>query len=345
MQATLPLELQELIIDLLRFCSADLKVCSLVCRAWLPRSRAFLFRVIALPVIPLNPNCGHCSWSRFGICSAALRQRIYWTLSTVPAPSVRGVILSCEPPTNSAKCLQLLQSGRHTIQPAITQGLLRGLRLLHINGQGSCTGESFSDLLQEIDCLEYLIIEGQWSFSFGNTFRSLAIHAPNLKALSLAKLRWLPSTEDLHGRRHVQLVEKRVLRLERLCIWKPVKHHIDLATKLILPSPCLDLSQLRYLAMPASRLHLMLNDTRLKPLGREVTHLAITNFDAPAVQLNKETFPSLSHLQVFVRDEWTLLQILDSIECPTALVHLQVNFGITYPNPPKTQRITLLLQK
>ncbi|KAE9392291.1 hypothetical protein BT96DRAFT_924780 [Gymnopus androsaceus JB14] len=45
---TLPYELHELIIDELRYSFPELKACNLVRRAWLPRCRLHLFRVIRI---------------------------------------------------------------------------------------------------------------------------------------------------------------------------------------------------------------------------------------------------------------------------------------------------------
>ncbi|KAJ3924174.1 MAG: hypothetical protein NXY57DRAFT_425173, partial [Lentinula lateritia] len=46
MPVVLPLELHELIIDQLFYSFLQLKACSIVCKAWLPRCRLHLFRTL-----------------------------------------------------------------------------------------------------------------------------------------------------------------------------------------------------------------------------------------------------------------------------------------------------------
>ncbi|KIK63011.1 hypothetical protein GYMLUDRAFT_72249 [Collybiopsis luxurians FD-317 M1] len=210
-------------------------------------------------------------------------------------PHVRGLILSHE--SRSRGALQLSHSPRSIPRPkaALTSthvaALFGGLRLLRISGQIVGSVESLGNLLREIDCLEHLVVEGSWRFSLkDDILHTVAAHAPNLKTLCLSKLQWFPFfmpsvRENILVQWNARFRGKRVpsLPLERLCIWKPAKTRVDLATVVILPSPCLDLNQLRYLAIPASSLLRILDDTQFQNLGKKITHLAITHITSLAL--------------------------------------------------------------
>ncbi|KAE9394444.1 hypothetical protein BT96DRAFT_943190 [Gymnopus androsaceus JB14] len=148
-------------------------------------------------------------------------------------------------------------------------------------------------ILQRIECLEHLVIESRWRFSVKeDILRSLAVYAPKLRTLSLLKLRWFPLFTPPCHRKHP---------------WK--SDVADLVNVVILPSPCLDLSNLRYLAMSASSLRGALNDGQFPDLGKRVTHLTIMDLDGPAFHLH-DYFPNISHLQLFVSNDGVLLQLL-----------------------------------
>ncbi|KAE9383525.1 hypothetical protein BT96DRAFT_951252, partial [Gymnopus androsaceus JB14] len=79
----------------------------------------------------------------------------------------------------------------------------KGIRFLHIHwkainwlhdpGHVAGAGTALEKILQRIDCLEHLVIESRWRFSVKeDILRSLAVYAPNLRTLSLLKLRWFP---------------------------------------------------------------------------------------------------------------------------------------------------------
>jgi len=105
----------------------------------------------------------------------------------------------------------------------------------------------------------------------------------------------------------------------------------DLVKVVILPSPCLDLSNLRYLAMSASSLRGALDDGRFPNLGKKITHLAIMDLDT-AFQLHGDSFPNLSHLTLSVNNDSALLQLFRNIHLRSNLARLHINFGIGYPD-------------
>ncbi|KAE9398571.1 hypothetical protein BT96DRAFT_994770 [Gymnopus androsaceus JB14] len=177
---TLPYELHELIIDKLRYSFPELEACSLVCRAWLPRCRLHLFRVIRI-----GPQ-------------------------------------------------------RHLLQ-----------------------------LLDQIEHLEHLVIEKYWEF-----------HANQFK--------WYPSfdvlvLEDIFDQWNSDFIAHGIppLRLERLCLRKFSMKGTNLIQMVVLPSPCLDLHSLRYLAISATSLETALAN-EFSELGKELVHLTITNLDTSA---------------------------------------------------------------
>jgi hypothetical protein len=204
-------------------------------------------------------------------------------------------------------------------------------------------------MLQQIQCLEHLILESRWKFNVKeDILRSLAVYAPNLRILTLLNLQWFPLftppvIENILDTWNTRFNDASVppLRLERLCIrdhWplvRPKKNAAavaDLVKVVVLPSPCLDLSNLRYLAMSASSLRRALEDGRFPGFGKQVTHLTIMDVETPVFQLHEETFPKITHLQLFVPNDEVLLQSLQNIYLDSYLVRLHINFEASYPN-------------
>lgn len=318
MVAVLPCEIHELIIDELRYCFPELKNCSLVCRSWLPRCRFHLFRVIPIQIGPrMSPILSYtrerCSTSPFFYTYNQCPQCRICNASPLPVIScVRGLRIHPEHGPPSTRVTRPCSIMPHAAIPSTSWSVItphssfKHIRFLHIHWRainwfhnpvhiGGPT--AFEKILQRIDSLEHLIIESRWRFSVKeDILRSLATCAPNLRTLSLLQFQWFPLftppvIENILDMWSVRFKELHVppLRPERLCIWNPVQCDknsaavADLIKVAILPSPCLDLSNLRYLAMSASSLRGALDDGRFPNLGKKVTHLAIMDLDTGLV--------------------------------------------------------------
>ncbi|KAJ3878229.1 hypothetical protein F5051DRAFT_406208 [Lentinula edodes] len=343
MPVVLPLELHELIIDQLLYSFLELKACSIVCKAWLPRCRLHLFRTLIV-----RPRIFNKGYSEPFCCEY---QQFFTLDHSFITPSivfhVRRLKLSYEVQTPfgllpDSSCAPI-SSALIPVSSMITIPFpFKRLQTLHICWRSVNWGgvTALEKMLQQIDCLRHLVIEGRWRFRVKeDILSSIALHAPGLKTLCLAKLQWFPNSiaspfvEEILSRRNDRFYEQGVppLRLERLCITKSTsKNCVADLEKVILPSPCLDLSNLRYLAMPAGSLQEVIHDARFRTLGRQVTHLAIVNLDTSAFKVDSGSFPVLSHLQLYIRKEHDLVQFLHihgaSATSTPPWVRMHINF-------------------
>ncbi|KAJ4477200.1 hypothetical protein J3R30DRAFT_188204 [Lentinula aciculospora] len=345
MPLTVPLELHELVIDVLGLDHSftALKACSLVCKAWLSRSRLHLFRILLIRPRVFNKGYSDPFYYEYQQCFSLNHQAI--------SSYVRDLKLFYEPqntfrsllsPTNPS-CVPI-SSALIPVSSMITIPFpFNRLQSLHLCWKTVNLGgiTAFEKMLQQIDCLRHLVIEGCWRFrAKEDVIASIAVHAPNIRTLCLSKFHWIPNSfaspfvEEILDRWNNRFLEKGVppLPLERLYITQSDSTAI-LAKVVVLLSPCLDLRNLRYLAMPISSLLGALADTRFRTLGKQVTHLAIVNLDRSVFQLPADSFPNLSHLQLYVRQDRILLRFLRNIQIPGAsaistphLVHMHINF-------------------
>ncbi|KAJ4473604.1 hypothetical protein J3R30DRAFT_3510265, partial [Lentinula aciculospora] len=357
MTVILPNELYELIIDELRYSFPDLKACSLVCKAWLSRCRHHLYRVIRIGPrrihgiekerMPFFLNKYQASFTHtftlpeitFCIQGLSIESRMRDILYTPPLLTV--------PPT-----LHQIPKGRAVLKPSIFSvelpfQPLRFLRthwkmidLLNDQKDGMNDIEMFERVLDRIQSLEHLVIEKYWNFhSRRDILRSIAVHAPKLKILCLSEFRWYPSfnhlvLEDIFDEWMVTFMSMNVppLRLDRLCLRYFSPEGTNLIQTVVLPSPCLDLRALRFLAMPAKDLHAALAAGRFPDLGKELVHLTLTYLNITRFRLRSESFPKLEELQLFVNDKLSLFcffQDLASHWIPTSTsLNLHINFEI-----------------
>ncbi|KAE9392311.1 hypothetical protein BT96DRAFT_924796 [Gymnopus androsaceus JB14] len=324
---TLPYELHELIIDELRYSFPELKACSLVCRAWLPRCRLHLFRVIRIGprrVRGIEKEQTRDSFNKFQASFARTFQ-----LPEITS-CVRGIFFeSCirDVADRPPKLHIVLPSpkGKMVINPLLSSIQLpfQQLRLLRIqwksltmlqDSQNRDAPETdipmFEQLLDRVDRLEHLAIEKFGRFHANrDILRSIAVHAPKLKTLCFSEFKWYPSfsalvLEDIFDQWNSDFVAQGVppLRLERLSI-------------------------------SATSLETALAN-EFSELGKELVHLTITNLDTSVFNLWAESFPKLSQLQVFVADESFLLRLLQhlSTQWPfeRGLLDVHMNFEAEY---------------
>ncbi|KAJ3777124.1 hypothetical protein FB446DRAFT_700211 [Lentinula raphanica] len=205
---------------------------------------------------------------------------------------------------------------------------------------------SLEKILQQIDFLRHLVIEGRWRFRVKEDILCcIAVNAPHLKTLSLLRLQWFPSSlgspivSRIVSSWKKAFVEKgRVpgLKLERFCITESATKGsgVDLMKNVVLPSPCLDFEHLRYLAISANGLLEALGDARFEIFSKQITHLAIVKLDTHMLgfRLNADIFPNLSHIQLDVYKECNLQQFLQNIQINTTpttsfppLTHMHIN--------------------
>ncbi|KAF9069750.1 hypothetical protein BDP27DRAFT_672481 [Rhodocollybia butyracea] len=354
-----PPELHELIIDELRLSFPELKACSLVCKAWLPRCRFHLFRIIRI-----GPRrvCG-IEKERFPVYFKRFQTSFIHTfklpeiISCVQGISfesrIRDIIYNPEPlpvvPTDT------LPQGQAILRPSFSsidlpfqhlQFLRIHWRLLNMlyDGSGAVDTDiqAFEQVLSGIDRLEHLVVEKYRNFHANRDLLcSIAVHAPHLKTLCLSELRWFPSfspfvLEDIFDewRTKFAALGVRPLSLDRLCVRNCLQKGTNIIQSVVLPSTCLDLRRLRYLAMPATELQRALDDERFSEFGQELIHLTITNLDTPLL-FQMESFPKLSELQLFVKDDWLLLQSLQNlgshyVSSPVMSLNLHINFDAEF---------------
>ncbi|KAJ3783767.1 hypothetical protein GGU10DRAFT_359977 [Lentinula aff. detonsa] len=348
MPIILPIELHELVIDELAYSFLALKNCSQVCKAWLHRCRLHLFRTLLV-----RPHIYNTGYSSPFFCEY---QQSFSFIAPCILSYVRGLKLSYQSqnrfrsPLHSSKspCIPISNALIPTYSTDLISFPFKQLQFLHICWDADNWGgiTALEKMLQQIECLRHLVIEGRWRFRVKeDILSSVAVNAPHLKTLCLSKLRWFPNSlpsslvEEILGHWNNRFLEKGVspVQLDRFCITESSTKNclIDLI-KVVLRSPCLDLRSLRCLAMPASSLLRALDDERFRTLGWQVTHLAIS-FDThtPVLRLNTNSLPNLSHLQLHVRGDRILHRFLswNIPECHGAsaastppLVHMHINF-------------------
>ncbi|KIK57422.1 hypothetical protein GYMLUDRAFT_758556 [Collybiopsis luxurians FD-317 M1] len=307
MAGPLPFELCDLVIDELRFSFTDLKVCSLVCKAFLPRCRAHLYRILHI-----GPRriCG-IDKERMQSLFEELQNSFTETLQQPDIVScIQGLCIESRIRDvfyNPPRVVNPSQpQGKAVIKPSISSIDLpfKQLQFLRTHWKfidslndpsDSVSGDValFEQVLDRIDCLEHLVIEKYWRFhAYRDILRSIAVHAPHLKTLCLSEFRWYPSfsilvLEDIFDEWSSKFASLGItpLRLDRLCLRNFSTKGTDLIQMVVLPSPCLDLRMLRYLAMPASSLEKAFTDERFSELGRELIHLTITDLNTSGMWL------------------------------------------------------------
>ncbi|RPD61349.1 hypothetical protein L227DRAFT_652628 [Lentinus tigrinus ALCF2SS1-6] len=163
---------------LAKMCAHTLAMCALVCRAWLPRSRARLFEVICI---------------RNQHSYDMLVERVVWseTMSKY-LPSVNSLYLEddSEHSLSSAARLFLIEF----------TGKLPGLRELYVNHldwthQQPCV--KWPLLLSQFRTITYLRLD-DCRFSSFNDVRRLLTALPLLSTLQISLLRWPMVSQELH---------------------------------------------------------------------------------------------------------------------------------------------------
>ncbi|KAJ4474602.1 hypothetical protein C8J55DRAFT_562408 [Lentinula edodes] len=369
MVALLPYELYELIIDELRYSFPDLKACSLVCKAWLPRCRYHLYRVIRI-----GPRRVHgIEKERMAFFLKKFTASFTHTFNLPEITScVQGLSLESHirdvmyspPALMPPPTLHSLPKGKAVIQPSIFsvdlpfQSPLRFLRthwrlidMLDQQKNSMNDIQMFERILDRSHSLEHLVIENYWQFhARRDILCSIAVHAPNLKTLCLSEFRWFPSfnhliLEDIFEEWLVKFVSTGVapLQLDRLCLRNFSSKGTNLIQLVILPSPCLNLCSLRYLAMSAKDLCAALGG-QFPELGKELVHLTVLNLNTSSFRLLSKTFPKLSELQLFVKDEYHLLRFVQDLTFHWSHVStsldLHINFEIERDPEPNLAELS-----
>ncbi|KAJ3972262.1 hypothetical protein EV361DRAFT_153838 [Lentinula raphanica] len=345
MPTTLSLELQERVIDELAYSFPALKACSQVCRAWLPRCRSHLFRGLVIRPSVYNQGYSNPFLTEY--------QQIFPCISSCIAYHVRALKLFYEiQPRRIASSSDIPSPLDNALIPTSSTTTIpfpfKRVQSLHICWNAVNWGgiTSLEKILQQIDFLRHLVIEGRWRFRVKEDILCcIAVNAPHLKTLSLLRLQWFPSSlgspiiSRIVSSWKEAFVEKgRVpgLKLERFCITESATKGsgVDLMKNVVLPSPCLDFEYLRYLAISANGLLEALGDARFEIFSKQITHLAIVKLDTHMLgfRLNADIFPNLSHIQLDVYEECNLQQFLQNIQINTTpttsfppLTHMHIN--------------------
>ncbi|KAJ3996309.1 hypothetical protein F5050DRAFT_132940 [Lentinula boryana] len=304
MVVILPNELHELIIDELSYSFPELKSCSLVCKAWLPRSRYHLYRVARI-----GPRRVHgIEKERMPFFVRNFEASFAHTFGLPEINScVQGLSLEYHirdifynpPYLTLSPTLHELPRGKAVMRPKSSFIDLPFRRLTFIRAHWKLIDmllgytdvmndiRLFEQILDRTHTLEHLVVESFCHFHMRrDILRSIAVHAPKLKILCLSEFRWFPSfsqliLEDIFDEWMIDFVSMNIppLQLDRLCLRNFSSKGTNIIQLVILPSPCLDLRALRYLAMPAKDLLTALTSERFPDLGRELIHLTITNLN------------------------------------------------------------------
>ncbi|KAJ3798938.1 hypothetical protein GGU11DRAFT_779106 [Lentinula aff. detonsa] len=355
MVVILPNELHELIIDELTYSFPELKSCSLVCKAWLPRCRYHLYRVVRI-----GPRRVH------GIekerMSFFLRNFEVSFAHTFELPEINSCVqglsleyhirdISYNPPRlTPSPTLHELPRGKAVMRPkssfidlpfpplTFIRAHWKFIDMLLGYTDGMNDIRLFEQVLDRTHTLEHLVVEGFRHFHMRrDILRSIAVHAPKLKILCLSEFRWFPSfshliLEDIFDEWMIDFVSMNVppLQLDRLCLRNFSSKGTNIIQLVVLPSPCLDLRALRYLAMPAKDLLTALTSERFPDLGRELIHLTITNLNMSDFRLQPKTFPKLKELQLFVKEEFPLLNFVQDFTKHWSPTSTTLDFHINF---------------
>ncbi|KAJ3835827.1 hypothetical protein F5878DRAFT_626880 [Lentinula raphanica] len=332
-----------------------IKSCSLVCKAWLPRCRYHLYRIVRIGPRRVNgiekermPYFLRKFDSAF--CHTFKQPQIKCCVQGLTLEShVRDVSYA---PSRLAPTptLHELPKGRAVIRPSTSSIDLPFQPLTFIRAHwkfieslveehdGMSDFKFFERILDRTQTLDHLVVEGYWQFHMRrDILRTIAVHAPGLKTLCLSEFRWFPSfshlvLEDIFDEWMVAFVSLNIppLKLDRLCLQKFSSKGTNLIQMVVLPSPCLDLRALRYLAMPAKDLCTAFIGGRFADLGKELIHLTITDLNTSNFRLRSDTFPKLRELQIFVKEESPLLHFIQDLTkhwFPTSTsLDLHINF-------------------